>query len=241
VAHIRFENVSKTFAWHGGRQLLRGYLAGLFRRPQDEVFHALREVSFQVNDGESLAVIGSNGAGKTTLLSLVAGVAFPDSGRVTVSGSIAPLLELGSGFHYDLTGRENIHLNAAMLGLHRAQVEDRLEQIIDFSGIREFIDEPVRTYSSGMNMRLAFAVAIESDPEILIVDEVLAVGDHAFQARCLERIRDFHERGKMLLAVSHAAATIRELCQRAIWLDHGRLLMDGDTASVVAAYERHCG
>ena len=200
---IEFHNVSKKFTRHAGQMLLRNHLTRFFTRQKEMPFFALKHVSFSVERGESLAVIGSNGAGKSTLLGLVAGISQPDEGTVTVNGQVAALLELGSGFHPDLTGRENVRLNAALLGLSRRQTAEAFERIVEFSGIREFIDEPLRTYSTGMMMRLAFSVAINRDPEILLVDEVLAVGDAAFQAKCIEKIHEFRNAGKTLLCVSH--------------------------------------
>lgn len=237
---IEFEDVSKSFSRHaGGQALLRQHLLRFFRRESRDRFYALRNISFRVEKGESLAVIGANGAGKSTLLGLVAGLAKPDQGRVTVNGRIAALLELGSGFHPDLTGRENVYLNASLLGMSRKTTDELFEPIVEFSGIGEFIDEPLRTYSTGMMMRLAFSVAINVDPEILLIDEILAVGDAAFQAKCYERIRGFRREGKTLLCVSHAVAMIHELCDRAIWLDHGELIMSGSVAEVVDAYTGH--
>lgn len=237
MARIEFDNVSKVFARHTQRKLLRGYLHGFIARHRTEKFYALRDVTFRIDRGESVALIGSNGAGKSTLLSLIAGISMANEGRVKVDGKVAALLDLGSGFHPELTGRENIHLNGALLGLKRGEVNRKEETIIEFAGLDEFIDEPLKTYSSGMTMRLAFAVAIELDPDILIVDEVLAVGDQAFQAKCFAKIREFSAAGKTMLAVSHSPAMIRELCRRALWLDHGRLKMDGDIDEVIRAYE----
>ena len=193
-------------------------------------------VSFQLSRGEALAVVGRNGAGKSTLLSLVAGLAKPDEGSIQVNGRIAPLLELGSGFHPDLNGKENVFLNAALLGLSRKQTYALYDSIVDFSGIGEFINEPLRTYSTGMILRLAFSVAINMDPEILIVDEVLAVGDAGFQAKCYERVSDLRNAGKTILAVSHASQMIQQLCERAIWLDAGELVMSGTVRDVMEAY-----
>jgi ABC-type polysaccharide/polyol phosphate transport system ATPase subunit len=233
---IRFDGVSKSFSRHTGHMLLREHLMMLLRRGASERFFALRNVSFELAKGESLAVVGHNGAGKSTLLGLVAGLAKPESGTVEVSGRIAALLELGSGFHPDLTGRENVSLNAALLGISRKKAAQCFESIVDFSGIGDFIDEPLRTYSSGMTMRLAFSIAINVDPDILLIDEVLAVGDAAFQAKCFAKVREFRAAGKSLLCVSHANAVIPELCDRAIWLDHGELIMTGDVTSVLASY-----
>ncbi len=233
---IEFDNVSKSFHRHSGQLLLRNHLRQFFSREKYERFYALKHVSFTLERGESLAVMGSNGAGKSTLLSLVAGLAKPDEGTIQVNGRIAALLELGSGFHYDLTGRENVRLNAALLGLSRRRTDEVFEDIVEFSGIGEFIDEPLRTYSTGMVMRLAFSVAINVDPEILLIDEVLAVGDAAFQAKCIEKVHEFRDSGKTLLCVSHAVGMVQQLCNRAIWLDHGELIMSGSITEVAEAY-----
>ena len=189
-------------------------------RQSNDPFFALKRVSFSLERGESLAVIGSNGAGKSTLMGLVAGISQPDEGTVTVNGQVAALLELGWGFHPDLTGRENVRLNAALLGLSRKQTAEAFERIAEFSGIREFIDEPLRTYSTGMMMRLAFSVAIHRDPEILLVDEVLAVGDAAFQAKCIEKIHEFRECGEnftVRVAYDHHPAVMRPRCLAGPW------------------------
>jgi lipopolysaccharide transport system ATP-binding protein len=232
---IEFHNVSKKYHRHAGQMLLRNHLTRFFSRQREVPFYALKRVSFSVERGESLAVIGGNGAGKSTLLGLVAGIAKPDEGSVAVNGQVAALLELGSGFHPDLTGRENVRLNAALLGLSRKQTAAAFEAIVEFSGIRDFIDEPLRTYSTGMMMRLAFSVAINRDPEILLIDEVLAVGDASFQAKCIEKIHSFRKAGKTLLFVSHTPM-IHQLCDRALWLDHGELILSGPATDVSAAY-----
>jgi homopolymeric O-antigen transport system ATP-binding protein len=239
MALIEFRAVSKSFARHAGRMLLRDRLTHWLKGQHRERFHALKNISFVVEEGEGLAVVGANGAGKSTLLGLVAGLAQPDEGTVKVTGRIAALLELGSGFHPDLTGGENVSVNGALLGLGRRRTAEIFDEIVEFSGIGEFIDEPLRTYSSGMVMRLAFSVAINMDPEILLVDEVLAVGDASFQEKCFERLRHFREAGKTLLCVSHSAAMVRKMCDRAIWLDHGELMMTGRTGDVIEAYEGH--
>lgn len=233
---IQFEGVSKTFQRRSGRMLLRSLLLNPIRDKGNKPFYALKNVSFTIGDGETVGVIGRNGAGKSTLLSLVAGLSYPDEGKVTVQGRVAALLELGSGFHGDLTGRENIFLNASLLGLSRQKTENRYREIVEFSGVGDFIEEPLRTYSSGMMMRLAFSVAIHVEPAFLIIDEVLAVGDAAFQARCNEKIVELKNAGKGLLIVSHAGSTVQKLCTRALWLEHGELVMDGATEEVIAAY-----
>ena len=233
---LRFENVSKSFPRHRGHLLLRDHLAAILRGRHRERFQALKHVSFHVEQGESVAVVGSNGAGKSTLLALVAGLAQPDSGVVNVQGRVASLLELGSGFHGDLTGLENLSLNASLMGFSRADVERHRESIIEFAGLGDFIDEPLRTYSSGMVMRLAFAVAIHGKPDLLLIDEVLAVGDAAFQAKCIDKIRDLQKAGASMLCVSHGYALVQQLCDRAIWLDHGELVLDGAVDAVGRAY-----
>jgi len=237
MALIEFRAVSKSFVRHAGRMLLRDRLTHWLKGDHRERFFALKNISFVVEPGEGLAVVGSNGAGKSTLLGLVAGLACPDEGTVRVNGKIAALLELGSGFHPDLTGAENVRVNAALIGLTRRQTSEIFDEVIEFSGIGEFIDEPLRTYSSGMVMRLAFSVAINMDPEILLVDEVLAVGDAAFQEKCFDRLRRFRDAGKTLLCVSHSSGMVREMCDRAIWLDHGELMMSGRVGDVIEAYE----
>jgi len=234
---IEFQNVSKWFQQSGGRELLRTHIVRWLGGARAEPFHALKNVSFRLGEGESLAIVGSNGAGKSTLLSLAAGLAAPDGGRVQVNGRVGALLELGSGFHPDLTGAENLVLNAALLGLSRRKTRDLYDQIVEFSGIGDFIDEPLRTYSSGMIMRLAFSVAIQSDPDILLIDEILAVGDASFQEKCREAMASFRRAGKSFLFVSHSAAAVRETCQRALWIDHGSVMMDGGVRAVLEAYE----
>jgi ABC-type polysaccharide/polyol phosphate transport system ATPase subunit len=205
------------------------------------VFYALKDVSFHLEQGESMAVIGRNGAGKSTLLGVAAGLCEPSEGSVAVRGRVAALLELGSGFHPDLTGVENIRLNASLLGLSRSRTGEVFESIVDFSEIRDFIRDPVRTYSTGMVMRLAFSVAVHVDPDILIIDEVLAVGDHRFQVKCFDKILQFKQAGKTLLFVSHGGEVVQQLCERAIWLDHGEMLLEGPPAQVLEAYAGAAG
>jgi ABC-type polysaccharide/polyol phosphate transport system ATPase subunit len=237
MALIEFESVTKTFKSGTAAKLILGHIQDRLARRDRAVFHALRNVSFQVERGESLAIIGRNGAGKSTLLSLVAGLCDPSEGRVTVNGRVAALLELGSGFHTDLTGVENLWMNASLLGLTRKRTAEVFDSIVEFAGIGDFIYKPLRTYSSGMTMRLAFAVAVHVDPDILIVDEVLGVGDSAFYQKCLDKIHEFHDLGKTLLFVSHSSATLGKFCDRALWLDHGQVVADGLLEDVVPMYE----
>lgn len=232
---IEFKNVSKIYRRHGGQRLLREHLSDWFGRNPDKNFYALSNVSFTIQPGERVAIVGKNGAGKSTTLSLIARLSFPEEGRVNVQGKVAALLELGSGFHPDLTGLENIKLNASLLGFSRKRTFNLMDQILEFADIGDFVREPLRTYSTGMVMRLAFSVAVNLDPDILITDEILAVGDTAFQAKCLDRISQLWKSGKTLVSVSHGTV-IRELCDRAIWLDHGKLIMDGDASDVFDAY-----
>jgi ABC-type polysaccharide/polyol phosphate transport system ATPase subunit len=234
---IEFQNVSKWFPHVQGRQLLRTHIARWFGRVRHERFCALRNVSFQLQDGESLAIVGSNGAGKSTLLSLAAGLTLPDEGQVMVNGRIAALLELGSGFHPDLTGAENLVLNAALLGLSRQTTGELFDQIVEFSGIGDFINDPLRTYSSGMIMRLAFSIAIRCQPDILLLDEVLAVGDASFQEKSREALVALRRTGKSMLFVSHSPVAVREMCDRAIWMDHGAVMLDGSVSEVLDAYQ----
>lgn len=233
---IEFECVSKTFSRHTGQRLLRSQFAKWFHAPGKEAFYALKHVTFRVEHGEAVAVLGSNGAGKSTLLSLVAGLTGPDQGILRVNGRVAALLDLGAGFHNDLTGAENISLNAALLGLTGRRTRELYNDIVSFAGVGDFIDEPLRTYSSGMVMRLAFSVAVHLDPEILLIDEVLVVGDQEFQAKCFAKLRELRQRGKTLLCVSHAFDIVQKLCDRALWLDHGELIMNGSCAQVLADY-----
>jgi ABC-type polysaccharide/polyol phosphate transport system ATPase subunit len=234
---IEFRNVSKAFHRAVGQRLLRHYLEDLMGTADPNSFHALKNINFAVKDGESVAIIGANGAGKSTLLSLVTRLAPPSSGEIIINGRIAALLELGAGFHPDLTGRENVRLNASLLGFSRKQANDLYGAIVDFAELHDFIDEPLRTYSNGMILRLAFAVAVNLDPQILIIDEVLAVGDQQFQAKCMEKIFEIRNQGRTILCVSHAHATLQNLCTRALWLDHGQLMMDGPISKVLQAYE----
>ena len=213
----------------------------MIRRFQGKIalgdFWALRKVDLIIHKGETIGLIGPNGAGKSTLLKLIARVMRPTTGRVWVKGVVAPLLEFGAGFHPDLTGRENIFLNGALLGFTNDEMQEKFDRIVDFAELWEFIDVPVRNYSSGMAARLGFAVATDIDPDILILDEVLSVGDESFQRKSLARMKDFRDQGATIILVSHIMETILEMCQRAVWLDHGQVQMIGHTDEVVAAYQ----
>ena len=233
---VQLENVSKIYS-RRSREFLSTFLAGWLRRAPKDGFYALRNVSLRLDEGDSLAVIGPNGAGKSTLLSVIAGLSWPDEGTVTVNGTIAALLELGSGFHPDLTGAENLRLNAAVLGLTRKKTEERFDRIVEFSGIGEFINEPLRTYSAGMIMRLAFSVSMNVQPDVLLIDEVLSVGDQAFQRKCMEGILELKRAGRVLICTSHVPETLELLCTRAIWLDHGRLMREGPVGEVLGEYQ----
>lgn len=212
--------------------VLRRLTKGIERR----VLWALKEVDLQVRTGEVMGVVGRNGAGKSTLLKVVSRVLQPTTGRVVIRGPVAPLLELGAGFHFDLTGRENVYLNAALLGHPRKRVEERISDVVEFSDLQEFFDVPIRNYSSGMLARLGFAVATMFRPEVLLVDEVLAVGDAAFQIKCHERIEAFRSQGTTILLVSHQHDEVAEHCDRAVWLDHGQIAAIGDTQEVLDRY-----
>ena len=237
MAALVFENVSKYFPRHAGQLLLRDRLNHLLQRNSRERFCALRGVTFTLDHGDTLGIVGHNGAGKSTLLNIATGLCRPTAGAVTSTGRIAALLELGSGFHPDLTGAENVRINAALLGLSRRMTDKRFDDIVDFSGIGDFIDEPLRTYSSGMIMRLAFSVAINVDPDILIVDEVLVVGDQAFFQKCFDKIMEFRHAGKTLVCVSHALEMLKQLCTIGLWLDHGQVVKEGSMEEVLDAYQ----
>ncbi len=237
---VVFDHVSKTFDLHRSRsrsfqELLVNFGRWRQTRIHDEL-HALQDVSFAITRGETVGFIGANGAGKSTLLKLIARILEPDSGMVTVNGRVGALLELGAGFHPDLTGRENVYLNASIMGLTRREVDRRFDEIVAFSELERFIDVPVKHYSSGMYVRLGFAVAVNMEPEILLVDEVLAVGDQAFQSRCLKRVSEIQQTGTTVVFVSHALNTIRQNCKRVIWIDAGNLRCDGAPPHVIGEY-----
>lgn len=216
--------------------LLQSLRGGLRRKGDEDVFWALKDVSFTVNRGERIGIIGHNGAGKSTLLKVFSRITKPTEGEIVVRGRIASLLEVGTGFHQELTGRENIYLNGSILGMSRNEIESKFDSIVEFSEIGSFLDTPVKHYSSGMYVRLAFAVAAHLDPDILIVDEVLAVGDMKFQEKCLGKMEDVAGHGKTVLYVSHSMRTIQQLCNRVIVMDHGRVIYDGDVDEGIKIY-----
>lgn len=235
---VRFDNISVRYRIPNER--FSTFKEYVIRAVQGKVqysdFWALKDISFQVNKGEIFGIIGKNGAGKSTLLKLVARVLQPTKGRVLAVGKVAPLLEIGAGFHPDLTGRENVYLNSAMLGFTRKEIDRKFDGIVAFSELGEFIDAPLRTYSSGMYARLGFAVATDTRPDILIVDEILGVGDEAFQQKCLGRILGFSTQGTTILLVSHSSEMITTICQRSAWINHGCLMGIGPSAEIIQQY-----
>jgi ABC-2 type transport system ATP-binding protein len=226
-AIIRVNDVTKTFTLNKDKSLKERIVIGHRTAKFHREFVALDHVGFELEASHTLGLIGANGSGKSTLLKVIGGILRPDSGFVERRGRLAALLELGAGFHGDLSGRDNVYLNASILGISRADTEQFFDAIVDFSGIEEFIDTQVKFYSSGMYVRLAFAVAVHVDPEILLVDEVLSVGDEMFQRKCMERIKQFQREGRTIVFVTHSLDQVRQLCDRAIMLDHGKILCDG--------------
>lgn len=213
---------------------------GKDRKKKHEVRNILKNINIKINKGETVALIGVNGSGKSTLLKLMTKIIYPNKGTLETYGKVTSLLELGAGFHPDFTGKENIYFNAAIFGLTKKEIEERIDGIISFSELEEFIDSPVRTYSSGMYMRLAFSIAINVNAEILLLDEILAVGDQHFQSKCFEKIQELKREGKTIVLVSHGMDSVKKLCERAIWLYEGEVKMDGPTDSVVKEYLKVC-
>lgn len=237
---VSFDHVSKYFVLKEDRATsFRELMVNLFRRQdrsEEDWFWVLRDVSFELEAGKTIGFIGANGAGKSTLLKLIAGILEPTSGEIRTSGRIGALLELGAGFHPDLTGRENVYLNGSILGMGRSEIAERFDEIVAFSELEEFIDMPVKHYSSGMYVRLGFSVAVNTEPEVLLVDEVLSVGDVSFQRKCMERIADLRRRGVTIVLVSHGLETVQNFCDEAIWLEDGRIEAQGDATDVAMAY-----
>lgn len=236
---VRVSGVSKRFRlYHEKYSSLKERAMHLGRVPYEE-FWALRDIDLEIEEGETWGLLGHNGSGKSTLLKCVNGILQPTSGRIEVRGRLAALLELGAGFHPDLTGRENVFLNASLLGLHRREIEGRFDEIVDFAELGPFIDNQVKFYSSGMYMRLGFAVAVNTDPDILLVDEVLAVGDESFQRKCLDRVRLFQKEGRTIVFVTHAPDLVRQICDRAVVLDHGREVASGTPGEAIRSFREH--
>jgi ABC-2 type transport system ATP-binding protein len=235
-AAIQVSSVSKNFRLYHERNryikatLLRG------RRARYEEFWALKDVSFEVQEGSTFGIIGSNGSGKSTMLKCLMGIYRPESGKIVVRGKIAGLLELGAGFHPELSGRENVFLNGAILGMSNKDITTQFDSIVEFAGLERFIDTPVKNFSSGMTVRLGFSIATHVEPEVLLIDEVLGVGDQAFQRKSSEKIEEFRRAGKTIIVVSHSLTTMRNICQEVIWLEKGTLKLRGPSADVIAAY-----
>ena len=233
---VRVDHVTKSFRlYHERNQSLKSAIMR-GRTSVHEDFLALKDVSFDVPSGSTFGLIGSNGSGKSTLLKCLANIYYPNQGSITHHGRIAAMLEVGSGFHQELSGRENIFLNGSILGMSRKEVTRKFDEIVDFSGVEQFIDQPVKNYSSGMYVRLGFAIAINVDPDILVVDEVLAVGDAEFQEKCFRKFSDFKADGKTVILVSHSMGTVESMCDHAAWLDRGTLRVVGESKSTIAAY-----
>lgn len=240
---ILFENVSKTYPLYSHiKRGIKSFILNLpkaFRETKNSKFEAIKNISFEIKRGESFGIIGRNGEGKSTLLGLIAGVIKPNSGQVLVNGKVFPLLELGAGFHPELSGRENIILNGILLGFTKAEIMAKLDKIISFSELRDFIDEPVRTYSSGMLARLGFSIISSGEPEILLIDEILAVGDLRFQIKCMEKMMEFREKGVTIVFVSHNMDAVRKICDRVLWLNDHKIEMINTPDKVIKAYHQY--
>lgn len=236
---IKVDHVYKSFnVYYDRANTLKERLLFKGRNKKREKREILNDINLEIKKGETVALIGVNGSGKSTLLKLMTQIIFPNKGTIETRGKLTSLLELGAGFHPDFSGRENIYFNSSIFGLTRKEIDSRLDQIIEFSELGELIDNPVRTYSSGQYMRLAFSVAINVDAEILLIDEILSVGDQHFQEKCFNKMRELRKEGKTMVFVTHSMDSVRKLCDRAIWLYEGKVKMDGDTAKVVDEYLR---
>ena len=235
---IIVENVYKSFNVYKDKDSTIKEKLIIFSKNRKEKIEVLKNINLKIKQGETVGLIGVNGSGKSTLLKLMTKIIYPDSGKITTNGKLTSLLELGAGFHPDFSGRENIYFNASIFGLTRKEIDARLNDIIEFSELGEFIDNPVRTYSSGMYMRLAFSVAINVDAEILLIDEILSVGDQHFQEKCYNKMTELKEQGKTMVFVTHSLDVVKKLCTRAVWLYNGEIKMDGDTEQVVDEYVR---
>ena len=236
---IKVDHVYKSFTVYYDRaNTLKERILFLSRNKKREKREILKDINLEIKKGETVGLIGVNGSGKSTLLKLMTKIIFPNKGTIETTGKLTSLLELGAGFHPDFTGRENIYFNASIFGLSKKEIDNRLNQIIEFSELGELIDNPVRTYSSGQYMRLAFSVAINVDAEILLIDEILSVGDQHFQEKCFNKMRELRKEGKTMVFVTHSMESVRNLCDRAIWLYNGEVRMDGNTKEVVDEYLR---
>ncbi len=233
---IVVEHVYKTFNIYMDKANSLKEKMLFWKRNRKEKREVLKDINITIKNGEAVGLIGVNGSGKSTLLKLMTKIIYPNQGKIETYGKLTSLLELGAGFHPDFSGRENIYFNASIFGLTRKQIDERLNDIIEFSELGAYIDNPVRTYSSGMYMRLAFAVAINVDADILLVDEVLAVGDQHFQEKCIAKMKELKEQGKTMVFVTHSLGTVKDFCNRAIWLNQGVVKMDGDPDSVIEEY-----
>jgi ABC-type polysaccharide/polyol phosphate transport system ATPase subunit len=233
---VRIDHVSKSFRmYHERNQTIKSAIMR-GRTSVHEDFWALKDVTFDVPVGSTFGLIGSNGSGKSTLLKCLANIYYPNKGSITHFGKIAAMLEVGSGFHHELSGRENVFLNGSILGMSRKEITRKFDEIVEFSGVEQFIDQPVKNYSSGMYVRLGFAIAINVDPDILVVDEVLAVGDAEFQAKCFAKFADFRAAGKTVILVSHSMDTVQSMCDHAAWLSKGELMAVGEAETTIRAY-----
>ncbi|MGI5841384.1 MAG: ABC transporter ATP-binding protein [Patescibacteria group bacterium] len=236
---IEFKYVTKEFSLQN-QKTFKEFLPALFRGEKTHnKFNALENISFNVNKGETVGIIGPNGSGKSTILKLIAGVMSPTKGKVVVRGKVSPLIELGAGFHPELSGRENIYLNGAILGLRKTEIDTYFKDIVDFAELWDFIDQPVKHYSSGMYMRLGFAVAVHVNPEILIVDEILAVGDNQFQEKCFKKMEEFKAKGTTIIFVSHVLDQIVSFCERSIYLVNSKIISDGSSKDVCSFYQKN--
>ncbi len=238
---VRVDHVSKMFRlYHERNQSLK---SAIMRRRKSvyEDFLAVNDVSFDVPEGSTFGLIGSNGSGKSTLLKCLAKIYYPNQGTITANGKVAALLEVGSGFHPELSGKDNIYLNGSILGMSRKEITRKLDEIIEFSGVEQFIDQPVKNYSSGMYVRLGFSVAINVDPDILVVDEILAVGDAKFQEKCRNKFAEFREQGKTVILVSHSMGSVRDMTDQVAWLDKGRLRAVGESGPIIDEYLKDQG
>lgn len=238
---IDIENVTKYFKLYYDKPNTLKERLLFFKKSKLEKKVVLNNINLKIKKGETVALIGINGSGKSTLLKLMTKIIYPNQGKITINGKLTSLLELGAGFHPDFTGRENIYFNASIFGLSAAEIDKRVLDIIEFSELGELIDTPVRTYSSGMYMRLAFSVAINVDAEILLIDEILAVGDQHFQDKCFEKMKELKKSGKTIVIVSHSLGSIRQLCDRSVWIHNGEIKMDGKTDKVLDEYLKVCG